>query len=306
MKILVTGGAPDWVAQELKSNGHELVTVTADAYMDEQKFIEGIQGFDIYVSGGLEKCTKAVIDSADQLKAIAFLGVDPRNYINLEAAEAKNIPVFSTPGANARAVAELTILLTLNAARKAAKMFSNLENKIWQNETGFELQGKTIGLLGSGPIAQNVAKIANGFDMEVLYWTRSGEKSSMTGRYVELDDLFQKSDIVSLHIPKVSGTVIDKSVFEKFKKDAILINTSPASLVDYPALYEALSSKKLASAAFDTFYAEGEKAFTSREAKLLGLGTDRFFLTPHAGWRTVEADDNMFRIALDCIKKVAA
>ena len=79
MKILATGGAPEWVAEELKSKGHELTTVAADAYVDEQKFIDGVQGFDVYISGGLETCTKAVIESTDQLKAIGFLGVDPKN-----------------------------------------------------------------------------------------------------------------------------------------------------------------------------------------------------------------------------------
>lgn len=304
MKILATGGAPEWVAEELKLKGHELVTVAADAYVDEQKFIDGIQGFDVYISGGLETCTKAVIEAADQLKAIGFLGVDPKNYIDLEAAAAKNIPVYTTPGANARAVAELSILLTLNAVRKTVKMFATLQNKQWQNETGFELQGKTIGLIGSGPIAQHVSKIAQGFDMRVLYWTRSGEKSSMAGQYVELDDLFKSSDIVSLHVPKDAGTIIDKSALETFKDGAVLINTAPAVLVDYPALYDALSSKKLACAAFDCFYSEGEKAFTCEEAKLLELGPDRFFISPHAGWRTVEADNNMFRMVLDSISEV--
>lgn len=306
MKVLVTGGAPKWVAEELKTQGHELMVVAADAYVEEKDFVQGIQGFDVYISGGLETCTKTVINSTDSLKAIVFLGVDPKNYIDLDAASAKNIPVFTTPGANARAVAELTILLMLNAVRKATKMFRDIQNKTWKNETGFELQGKTIGLLGSGPIAQNVSKIAKGFDMNVLYWTRSGEKSSMFGTYADLNDLYSKSDIVSLHVPKDAGKIIDTEAIERFKEGAVLINTSPASLVDYEALYEALSSNRLSCSAFDCFYSEGDKAFTCEEAKLLTLGLDRFFISPHTAWRTLEADDNMFTVAVESIQRVAA
>jgi phosphoglycerate dehydrogenase-like enzyme len=301
MRILVTGGMPHSMGVKYREKGHDVVTVSADAYIDEKKFIDGIQGFDIYISGGLETCTKSVIESTNQLKAIGFLGVDPKNYIDLDTAKERNIPVHTTPGANARAVAELSILLILNAVRKAVQMFESIGNNVWQNNTGFELQNKTIGLIGSGPIAQNVSKIAQGFGMKVLYWSRSGAKDSMNGDYVTLQNLFESSDIISLHVPKDAGVILDKAAFEKIKKGAVVINTAPATLVDFSSLYDALSSEHIASAAFDCFYSEGEKAFTCEESKLLDLGSDRFFISPHAGWRTIEADEKMFNMILDAI-----
>lgn len=306
MKILATGPAPEWVEHQLNSAGHEFVSVPADLYIDEAKFVENIKEYDVYISGGLETCTSNVINAATKLKAIVFLGVDPKNYIDLDAAKKNNVPVFTTPGANARAVAELAIFLTLSAARKTAKMLENIQNHIWKNETGFELENKTLGLIGSGPIAQNVAKIANGFDMNVIYWTRSGEKENMNGQYSELDHVLKHSDIISLHVPKDAGEILNEDTFKTLKDNAILINTSPASLVNMDALHYAITSNKVSCSAFDCFYTEGQDAFTSKAAKLLDLGTDRFFISPHAGWRTKEADDNMFKIALENIEKIAA
>ncbi len=306
MKILFTGGVPDWATEKLKNEGYEVISVPADAYVKEDDFCKGIQDVDVYVSGGLETCSKAVIEAANKLKAIIFLGVDYINYIDAQAANENNIPIYNTPGANARAVAELTLFLMLSAARKAATMLDNVQNKNWKAETGFELQGKTLGLIGSGAIAQNVAEIANGFGMKVLYWSRSGEKNNMNGQYIDLDSVFSQSDIISLHVPKVAGTIIDEKALTQMKKDIIIVNTSPAVLFDADALHKFLSNDSNSCAAFDCFYAEGEDAWKCPEVKLLELPNDRFFITPHAAWRTNEADNNMFATALDTIQKMKA
>ncbi len=304
MKVLITGVCPDWVMKQLEILGHKVVAVAGDAYVDEAKFCESIKGVDVYVVGGLEKCTANVIQASDTLKAIIFLGVDYKAYIDVVAAAEKNIPIFNTPGANARAVAELAFLLILLSARKATRMLSDAQHKTWESQTGFELQGKTLGLLGSGPIAQQTSRIGLGFGMNVFYWSRSGARQSMAGQYRELDVVFSESDILSLHLPFAVGTFIDKTALDKMQPHTVLINTCPAKLVDADALYSALRNNKLCAAAFDPFYTEGKGAWACAEAKLFELGNEKFFITPHAGWRTVEADNNMFKIAIDYIKDI--
>ena len=286
MKILFTGKPPDWVTKQLESSGHKVISVAADAYVDEAKFCKGIKGIDIYVSGGIETCTAKVIEASDALKLIIFLGVDYKAYIDEAAAAKSNIPIRNTPGANARAVSELTFLLILMSARKAAQMLSDTQHKEWKPQTGSELKGKTLGLVGSGTIAQQVANIGLGFGMTVLYWSRSGAKKGMTGQYQELDSVLAQRDILSLHVSSEAGVIIDKAALDKMQPHAILINTSPAKLVDADALYTALKNDRLSAAAFDSFYTEGKDAWACGEAKLFELGAGRFFITPHAGWRT--------------------
>ena len=281
--------------------GHEAVGVAADAYVDEAKFCEAIPEYDVYVSGGLEDCTKAVIDSAHKLKAIVFLGVDYKDYIDEKAAKSRNIPIFNTPGGNSRAVAELTIMLLLMAARNAAKMLEDSSQKKWAQQTGFELKGKTLGLVGSGPIAAQVAQIAAGFDMSVLYWSRSGEKPDMPGQYCAWESLLSRSDLLSLHVPKDAGVLIDRNALKQMKTGSILINTARAALVDPESLYDALKSNHILCAGFDVFYTEGKDTWTCPQSNLFSLGADKFFMTPHAGWCSREAHANLLNMAVAAI-----
>jgi glycerate dehydrogenase len=138
--------------------------------------------------------------------------------------------------------------------------------------------------------------------MRIVYWSRSGEKPQMRGEYQSLDAVLAAADILSLHVPQEAGLLLDKAALAKMKKHAVLVNTAPASLVDPDALYEALKQNNLGAAAFDSFYTEGKEAWSCKEARLLSLGSDRFFITLHSGWRTKEADENMFRKALDYIQ----
>lgn len=301
MKVLFTGGAPEWAVDELETRGHEAVCVPADEYVDETKFCQAIKNYDVYVSGGLEDCTAKVIESAEKLKVIIFLGTDYKAYIDEPAAQARGIPIVNTPAANARAVAELTIMLMLLVARKGARIITDAHQQKWKNQQGFELKAKTLGLIGAGNIAHHVARIGEGLGMNVLYWTRSGERPDMTGTYANMNDLLKQSDVVSLHVPKEAGVVLGPDVIALMKEGGVLVNTAPAMLVDANALYEALNSGKLSAAAFDCFYAEGEKAWTCDESKLFSLGPDKFFVSSHSGWKTAEGDGNMYRKAVDTI-----
>lgn len=305
LKILFTCDIPSWVKNSLEKNHHEVVCIGPEIYMDEARFSNQIKNCDIYVSGGGEYCTKKVMAAASRLKRIIYLGVDYRSSIDVEAAAERKIPILNTPNANARAVAEHTFLLILLSARKGVSMANAVRNRVWGSQTGFELKNKTIGLIGRGAIAIQVAEIARGFGMKVIYWSRSGAKPEMAGEYKNFDEILSQSDIVSLHVPEVSGEIIGEKALSKMKPHASLINTARAKLVNAEALYTALQTNKLASAAFDVFYSEGEKAWNCAEMKLTTLGPDKFILTPHAAWNTQEADDETYKMALNHINMIA-
>ncbi|GLS18009.1 hypothetical protein GCM10007874_10250 [Labrys miyagiensis] len=145
-----------------------------------------------------------------------------------------------------------------------------------------------------GHIGQLVASFLRlGFDAEVNYWSRSskpGFEQTLGIRYVDKADLIAESDLISLHLPQDAGVILHRSEFERMKPGAILINTARSQLVDAEALYWALSSGRLAYAAFDGFYGDGTRQLSSVERSILELGPDRFLTTAHIGWRTFEAD----------------
>jgi phosphoglycerate dehydrogenase-like enzyme len=308
LNILITGDVPDWVRAKLIEQGHKVHSVSHNAYVEPETFAKGIKGFDVYVSGGDEACTANVINSADCLKSIIFLGADYKSHIDEEAALKRGVSVYNTPGANARAVAEHTFMLIKLAARDGASMLKSVRDCKWDVFIGSELEGKTIGLIGAGAIAAKVAKIALGYDMKVVYWNRSGAKQDMGGEYGEykdqIDDVLKGSDIISLHVPLAAGEIIGERELGLMKPHASLINTARARLVNADALYNTLKNNKIHSAAFDVFYKEGPDFFDCPEGKLLELGSDKFILTPHAAWKTREADDRMFQMALSHIDKI--
>lgn len=304
MKILLTIQAPSWFLDKLKASGHEIISITEGEYLDEKAFCAGIRDIDVYIAGGQVKCTSRVIDSAGKLKAIIFPGVDYKPYIDVDAATQKKIPILNTPGVNSQATAEMTFLLILLAARKGAKMILQMQNKHWKLESGFQLKGKTLGIIGSGKVAQIVAEIANGFSMRTRYWTRSGEKQEMLGEYTDLRDLLKESNVLSLHVPQEAGTLIGKSEFALMPSGTILINTSPASLVDCDALYQALDEGKIKCAAFDPFYSERASAWTCPESKLFNLGPEKFIQLPHAAWLTEESKLAVFNMVFEHVQNL--
>jgi glyoxylate reductase len=167
---------------------------------------------------------------------------------------------------------------------------------------GYEVTGKTLGIVGAGRIGTAMARMARGFDMKLLYTKRSGESAEMQalgGRCVQLEELLKKSDFVSVHAPLTSDTrhMISGPQFALMKPTAILVNTGRGPIVDEAALAGALQQKQIAAAGLDVYEREPQV-----EARLLGLGN--VVLAPHLGSATHEARDAMAELAansiLDC------
>lgn len=233
--------------------------------------------------------TKDVIEAGRNLRVIGCCRGGPVN-VNIEAATKRGLPVLHTPGRNADAVADFTIGLILAEARSIARADAfvkagcwrkSLSQEEWENFTGPELSGKTIGVVGFGDVGSRVATRARGgFDMNVLVYDPyvSKEKvEELGGKKVDLKTLLKESDFITLHVRLPSNVkgFIDARHFALMKKTAYLINTSRGNAVDEQALYEALKDRKIAGAALDVFMKEP----IDSDNPLLKL--DNITLTPH-------------------------
>jgi D-3-phosphoglycerate dehydrogenase / 2-oxoglutarate reductase len=254
------------------------------------------------------KMTKEVIDKMPNLKIIAKHGVGVDN-IDLDYANSKGIRVTNTPQANMHSVSELVIGLALNCARKISLSQKLLEKGISKNSpvelAGFELQEKTIGLIGLGRIGTLVGhKLKVAFNMNVLvYDPYASEMQCSEEGFIKqdcLDDVLKESDIVSISVPLTKDTenLIAARELSIMKKNAILINTSRGKIINEHDLYHALRNGEIFGAALDVFAEEP----ISKDHPLLTC--DNFIGTPHNGANTVDALIRMGTGAVDEIVRL--
>src|SRR6266704_3618216 len=232
----------------------------------------------------------ALMEKAPRLRVIGRAGVGVDN-IDADAATRRGIVVMNTPGANAVAVAELTIGLMLALARKVPAANSSMHAGKWDKKSlqGAELRGKTLGILGLGRIGLEVAKRARGFGLEI-----SGSDPFVSAavarengiKLVTLEELIAGSDYVTLHVgltPQTNG-VINAKTLAAMKKGVRIINCARGELVDDAALVSALKSGQVAGAALDVFVEEPAKNTPYAEL-------DNVILTPHIAGSTAEAQE---------------
>jgi D-3-phosphoglycerate dehydrogenase len=228
------------------------------------------------------------------LKHIIFLGTGARSYMHPEELAALGITVHIIKGYGDTAVAEHTIALMWAAARGVARMDGGMRAGTWLRTEGIELTGKTLGLLGFGGIAAEVARIALGSGMRVLAWNRSA-KSAPGVTFVDLDTLLAESDVLSVHLLLTDDTrgFLSAERLGKMRPGAILLNTARAAIVDEEAMIAGLASGHLRHAALDVFNQE-PLAVGHRLTTLPNVT-----LTAHSAFRTPEASDKLMRMALD-------
>lgn len=308
-KLLITGSLPDSIKQKLEMLGLEISHYGVNDLVDPPKFKEAIEQADIYVSGGYEEGKAEIIEAARNLKLIAFLGVDAGHFIDLKACAKKQIKVCNTPGANAISVAEFTFGLMLDARRRmtqcAVATMIPEQNSGYAYETSRTLYGKTIGLIGFGRIGQHLAKMAiNGFNAKILYNTQSGAKPELEppgAKFVSMDTLVSESDIISLHVPRHAGSMLNREQFERMKPGITIINTCAAENCDPNALLAHLKKDKNAYCAFDGFYENPDEQSKSAIEDLRKLFFTQFIVTPHVAWRTHESDLATLDMAVESI-----
>lgn len=250
-----------------------------DRPLDENEMaalVEGCSGLIV----GVDPVTRRVLD-AGPLRVVVKYGSGLDN-IDLAAAKALGVRVSSTPGANARSVAELAIAFLLALARNVAVHDRRVRGGSWQRTTGVELQAKRLGIVGYGAIGREVAQLARALGMDVLAHDPLVAEAEVP--LVSLAEVLATSDAVSLHLPLTDETrgLIGERELAAMKPTGFLINTARGGLVDEDALARALRERRLAGAALDGFEAEPLGDSPLREL-------DNVVLSPHAGASTHEA-----------------
>lgn len=235
------------------------------------------------------------------LKHVVFLGTGARSYMNPEELAGLGIEVHLIKGYGDTAVAECAIALMWAAARGIAEMDREMRAGNWLREDGMQLTGKTLGLIGFGGIAAEVARIARGSGMRVIAWNRS-PKSSAGVDFVTLEKLLAESDVVSLHLLLNDETrgFLSADRIAAMKPGVILVNTARGAMVDEQAMIDALKSGQIRHAGLDVFNIEPLPA-DHPLTKLRNVT-----LSAHSAFRTPEASENLIGAAWEHCRRIAA
>ena len=263
-------------------------------FSSPQEALERVKEAEVLIINKV-KVTAQLMDAAPRLRLIceAATGV---NNIDLEAAAVRGIPVKNVAGYSTDSVVQLTFALILNLLCRTASYDSYIKSGQYSASPIFtevshpfpELAGKTLGIVGMGTIGQRVAKVAQAFGMEVIYFSTSGTSHCKDYPSVSIDALMQKSDIVSIHAPLNARTngLIKARELALMRPSAIIINIGRGGIVDEQALADAISEGRIAGAGLDVFSSEPLPA----DSPLLHTThPERLSLTPHIGWASEEA-----------------
>ncbi len=262
-----------------------------------------------YLLGNVSTMDDAFYRSAPKLRLVQLFSAG-YNHVDLDAARRAGVLVSNNGGANSRAVAEQTIMLMLAVYRRLPWQHEMTAGGRWRGNqtvpTFYEMQGKTLGIIGLGTIGKRVARIANGgFDMNVQYSDivrmAEHEEDALHVRYRLLPELLATSDIVTLHVPltRLTRNMISARELGWMQPHAVLINCSRGPVIDFPALHEALTSCKIAGAGLDVFPTEPP----SPSEPVLSL--DNVVLTPHLAGASRETRVKQTRNAFDNVLRVS-
>jgi phosphoglycerate dehydrogenase-like enzyme len=265
-----------------------------------------------------ERFTADKIQASSRLKIIARHGVGTDN-VDIQAATDAGVWVTVTPGSNARSVAEHVFALTLALARRIPAATAGTAAGQWAAIkpalTGFELQGRTLGLLGFGRIASLTAGIARGFGMTVLVsdpYVAPDTVEQHGARLVPFDDLIERSDVLSLHAPLTAATkhIVDAEAIARMRPGTVLINTARGGLVDETAVLTGLESGHLGGAALDVLGGEStdmQDPLPHSPELAARLGSlDNLIVTPHIAGQTSQSLLAAGTQALACIQQALA
>jgi len=263
--------------------------------LKEEELINLIKDVDGIIVG-IDPITEKVLEKAERLKVISKYGVGVDN-IDLETAKKMGIIVTNTPGANSNAVAELTLGLIFCVLRNIHVSDRKAREGFWGRFVGYELYGKTLGIIGTGSIGKRLVSLLKGFNLNILCYDIYPDYSwaeRENVKYVSMEELLKGSDIISIHVPLTKDThhLISKKEISLMKNSAIIINTSRGGIIDENALYEALRDKRILGAGLDVFEKEPPE-----NSPLLSL--DNVVVTTHIGAHTKEAIENMASIATE-------
>lgn len=298
---------------------HEAVYFEHPLRVNELEAIQDSEALVIFIYSQIDE---SVLEKLPKLKYITTMSTG-FDHIDLEACKKRNIQVSNVPAYGEVTVAEHTFALILAVSRRIVESYMRVKNGYFSPEglTGFDLHGKTLGVVGVGAIGLNVIKIAKGFGMNVIGYKRSPDpelEKEYGFKIHDLETVLQQSDIISLHLPYNQEThhLIDDEKFYMMKKGAVIINTARGSIIDTKAMLAALDRGDLGGAGLDV--CEGEpvlheerqllsKEFNNEELMYVMeehmlLHHPNVVITPHNGFNSKEALDIILATTAENIK----
>jgi glyoxylate reductase len=301
MRAFITARLPEEVLAKI-AREHSVEAHGEDRPIGRDKLLAGVEGKDGLLCTLTDRIDSEVLERGTGLKIIANNAVGFDN-IDIEAATRRGIPVTNTPGILTDATADLTFALILAAARRVVegdKITRSGRFEFWAplHFLGWDVSGKTLGIVGFGRIGKAVARRAAGFDMKVIYYSGSrrqkDEEERLGVSFAPLDVLLKESDFVSLNVPLGAEThhLIGERELAMMKSSACLINTARGPIVDERSLVEALRQGRIRAAGLDVY--ENEPELSPGLAEL-----DNVILLPHSGSATVETRTRMCLMAAD-------
>ncbi|OIP57905.1 MAG: hydroxyacid dehydrogenase [Candidatus Levybacteria bacterium CG_4_10_14_0_2_um_filter_36_16] len=310
----------DWEKEYFQKSlvGHELLFFTNTLKTSDLTSIKDIEILVVFIYSHI---TKDILDNLPNLKMIVTMSTG-FDHIDIAECKKKNIIVTNIPSYGEITVAEHAFALIFSISRRIIESHERVKNGDFSPEglTGFDLYEKTLGVVGVGTIGRHVIRIAKGIGMNVLGYKRTPDpdlEKELGFRLVDLPELFEKSDIITIHIPYSQQThhFINSEVFSKMKNGVIIINTSRGAIIDTTALLQVLDSGKVAAAGLDVLEEEPilteEKALLSQEFDKdalvrtledhILLNRKNVVITPHNAFNSREALERIMKTTLENI-----
>ena len=318
MKILVATEKPfakkavDGIRQIVEGAGYELALL--EKYTDKSELLSAVADVDALIIRS-DKVTAEVIEAARNLKIVVRAGAGYDN-VDLEAARTFNIPVVRVPAYSPHAVAEYTVAMMLSLNRKIhrAAWRTREGNFSLHGLLGFDMHGKTAGIIGTGKIAKKLISILRGFSMNILAYDLYPDYNFARENqvvYTTLDELYHSSDIISLHCPLTEQTkyLINDYSISKMKDGVMIINTGRGQLIHTNALIEGLKNKKIGAAGLDVYEEESQYFYEDRSDKIIDdytlarlLSFNNVIVTSHQAYFTQEALSNIATTTLQNVR----
>jgi phosphoglycerate dehydrogenase-like enzyme len=289
------------VPDTLRANGCDVIIHQGEyPILDPQELGEFLSTADGAIVG-MEIITDEVLSKCPSLRVLARTGTGLDN-VDLRAATRHNVLITNTPGANSRSVAELTMSFLTMLARRGVTQHQIFQTGAWDRDTGQELYGKTLAIIGLGHIGKLVAILAQAYGMTVVANDIAPDEAFAHAHnipFVRFEEALAQGDFVSLHVPLTDLTriMVNTAALDKMKPGSFLVNTSRGPVVDVPVIVSALHSGQLSGFATDVPVVE-----TVLDAELRGL--DNVITTPHIGGYTVDALQRVFQLAAENILTV--
>ncbi|MBX6420956.1 MAG: phosphoglycerate dehydrogenase [Nevskia sp.] len=294
LKVLLLEGVSQTAVESFRNAGYTNLEYHEKS-LPEDRLAQALAQAHIVGIRSRTQLSGALIEQSRRLFAIGCFCIGT-NQVDLDAAEARGIPVFNAPYSNTRSVAELVIAEAILLMRRIPEKNMLCHRGGWAKSAAgsYEVRGKTLGIVGYGHIGTQVGVLAESLGMRVLFHDIETKLAlGNAAPTANLGELLERADIVTLHVPETAQTrnLIGAAELARMKPGAVLINASRGTVVDLEALAEALKRGQLAGAAIDVFPREPKANDEKFVSPLIGL--DNVILTPHIGGSTLEAQENI-------------